>query len=64
MMLAILVQGIHEMGTAEWERDPKTSVLNAITKYGMRRMSFVTDGSLYDFCSSTESFFGLYGSDS
>ena len=31
-------QGIHEMGTARMGSDAKTSVLNAITRFGMHKM--------------------------
>jgi len=57
-------QGIHEMGTPEWERDPKTSVLNGNTSMDAK-MSFVQRRSLYDFLqSSTEILLTYDGSDS
>ena len=40
-----LGRGIHEMGTAEWASDPKTSVLNSNNQVWDCKNVFVTDGA-------------------
>jgi len=51
-------QGIHEMGTARMGRDPKPRIEWQYQVW-VRKNVFVTERSLYDFCSSTASFFWL-----
>jgi len=55
MMLAILLS-VHEMGIAGWEVDPKTSIEWNNQVWDAKNV-LVTDGLVFDFCSSTESFF-------
>jgi choline dehydrogenase-like flavoprotein len=53
--------GIHEMGTARMEKDPKTSVLNKHNQVWDAMNVFVTDGACMASASCVNPSLNLYG---